>query len=156
MTALDTSSFLLEIGTEELPAIPFLSELPNIQNKFQKILETNRLNCAFDFYYTPRRLVIIAKEFPKFQSKQTLEFFGPPTSIAYQDRTTPTPAALSFFKKCGIEPNETQRIIKDNKEILYCQKEAEQLPASTLLQNIVKEFLESLNFGKTMRWGSLK
>lgn len=156
MTALETSSLLLEIGTEELPAIPFLSELPNIQNKFQKILETNRLNCAFDFYYTPRRLVIIAKEFPKFQSKQTLEFFGPPTSIAYQDRTTPTPAALSFFKKCGIEPNETQRIIKDNKEILYCQKEAEQLPASTLLQNIVKEFLESLNFGKTMRWGSLK
>ena len=156
MTALETSSLLLEIGTEELPAIPFLSELPNIQNKFQKILETNRLNCAFDFYYTPRRLVIIAKEFPKFQSKQTLEFFGPPTSIAYQDRTTPTPAALSFFKKCGIEPNEAQRIIKDNKEILYCQKEAEQLPASTLLQNIVKEFLESLNFGKTMRWGSLK
>lgn len=156
MTALETSSLLLEIGTEELPAIPFLSELPNIQNKFQKILETNRLNCAFDFYYTPRRLVIIAKEFPKFQSKQTLEFFGPPTSIAYQDRTTPTPAALSFFKKCGIEPNAAQRIIKDNKEILYCQKEAEQLPASTLLQNIVKEFLESLNFGKTMRWGSLK
>jgi len=156
MTALDTSSFLLEIGTEELPAIPFLSELPNIQNKFQKILETNRLNCAFDFYYTPRRLVILAKEFPKSQSKETLEFFGPPVSIAYQDRTTPTPAALSFFKKCGITPDEAQRIIKDNKEILYCQKEAEQLPANALLQNIVKEFLESLNFGKTMRWGSLK
>lgn len=156
MTALDTSSFLLEIGTEELPAIPFLSELPNIQNKFQKILETNRLNCAFDFYYTPRRLVILAKEFPKSQSKETLEFFGPPVSIAYQDHTTPTPAALSFFKKCGITPDEAQRIIKDNKEILYCQKEAEQLPANALLQNIVKEFLESLNFGKTMRWGSLK
>lgn len=156
MTALDTSSFLLEIGTEELPAIPFLSELPNIQNKFQKILETNRLNCAFDFYYTPRRLVILAKEFPKSQSKETLEFFGPPVSIAYQDRTTPTPAALSFFKKCGITPDEAQRIIKDNKEILYCKKEAEQLPANALLQNIVKEFLESLNFGKTMRWGSLK
>ena len=103
MTALDTSSFLLEIGTEELPAIPFLSELPNIQNKFQKILETNRLNCAFDFYYTPRRLVILAKEFPKSQSKETLEFFFFFFSITYQDRTRRTAAALCFFCSFGFK-----------------------------------------------------
>lgn len=154
MTA-QTSPLLLEIGTEELPAIPFLAELPNIKNKFQKILEAKRLNCAFDFYYTPRRLVIIAKDFPKIQNAEILEFFGPPLSIAYKDNT-PTQAALGFFKKCRIEPKDTQTIEKDGKEILYCQKSAEQLPSNTLLEEIIKEFLESLNFGKTMRWGSLK
>ncbi|WP_299547416.1 glycine--tRNA ligase subunit beta [uncultured Helicobacter sp.] len=154
-TALQTCPLLLEIGTEELPAIPFLAELPNIKNKFQKILEANRLNCAFEFYYTPRRLVIIAKEFPNLQSAETLEFFGPPLSIAYKDNA-PTQAALGFFKKCGIDPKNAQIIQKDGKEILYCQKNAEQLSSSALLEAIVKEFLESLNFGKTMRWGSLK
>ncbi|TLD83190.1 glycine--tRNA ligase subunit beta [Helicobacter sp. MIT 11-5569] len=154
-TALQTTSLLLEIGTEELPAIPFLAELPNIKNKFQKILKANRLNCTFDFYYTPRRLVILTKEFPKFQSAETLEFFGPPLNIAYKD-DKPTPAALGFFKKCGISQENVQTTQKEGKTILYCKKEAEQLPASSLLEAIIKEFLESLNFGKAMRWGSLK
>ena len=30
---------LIEIGVEELPAIPFLNELPNIEKKWQLILE---------------------------------------------------------------------------------------------------------------------
>lgn len=154
-TALQTSPLLLEIGVEELPANPFLAELPNIKNKFQKILEAKRLNCMFDFYYTPRRLVIIAKNFPILQEAETLEFFGPPLNIAYKDNL-PTPAALGFFKKCGIKPEDTQIIKRDGKEILYCQKKAEQLQSSVLLESITKEFLESLNFGKTMRWGNLK
>lgn len=154
-TALNTSPFLLEIGTEELPAIPFLAELPNIKGKFQKILMAHRLACTFDFFYTPRRLVITASSFPQFQDAETLEFFGPPLNIAYKDNA-PTPAALGFFKKCGISQEEATTITKEGKEILYCQKQAPQAPAIELLEAIIKEFLESLNFGKTMRWGSLK
>ncbi|TLD87865.1 glycine--tRNA ligase subunit beta [Helicobacter sp. MIT 05-5294] len=154
-TTLHTSPFLLEIGTEELPALPFLAELPNIKNKFQKILESHRLPCKFDFFYTPRRLSFIALEFPQIQNAQTLEFFGPPLNIAYKDNQ-PTPAALGFFKKCGISQEEVTTTTKDGKEILYCQKLAPQAPAVELLEEIIKEFLESLNFGKTMRWGSLK
>lgn len=30
---------LIEIGTEELPAIPFLKELPNVEKKWSDILE---------------------------------------------------------------------------------------------------------------------
>ncbi len=154
-TAQNTSPRLLEIGTEELPAIPFLAELPNIKSKFQKILKANRLPCEFDFFYTPRRLVIIAQDFPQIQNTQVLEFFGPPLNIAYKDNT-PTPAALGFFKKCGITEKEVITTTKEGKEILYCQKQAEQIPAIHLLEAMIQEFLESLNFGKTMRWGSLK
>lgn len=154
-TASNTSPLLLEIGTEELPAIPFLTELPNIKSKFQQILNANRLPCEFDFFYTPRRLVLIAQDFPKDQQEETLEFFGPPLSIAYKDNA-PTPAALGFFKKCGITKEEVSTTTKEGKEILYCQKQAPQIPAINLLEQIVKDFLESLHFGKTMRWGSLK
>ncbi|WP_297813883.1 glycine--tRNA ligase subunit beta [uncultured Helicobacter sp.] len=154
-TTLNTSSLLLEIGTEELPAIPFLAELPNIKDKFQKILKSHRLACEFDFFYTPRRLVLISPNFPQTQSAETLEFFGPPLNIAYKDNV-PTPAALGFFKKCGIAENEVSTIMKEKREILYCQKQAPQTSAIHLLEEIIKEFLESLNFGKTMRWGNLK
>lgn len=154
-TSPQTLPLLLEIGTEELPAIPLLAELPNIQNTFQKILEKKRLNCPFTFYYTPRRLVIIAEHFPKFQTPETLEFFGPPLKIAYNNGA-PTQAALGFFKKCGITNKQVRTITKDNKEILYYQKAADQLLSCDLIESILQEFLESLNFGKTMRWGNLK
>ena len=49
---------LIEIGVEELPAIPFLRELPNIEKLWLDILEKNALVCEFEFYYTPRRLVL--------------------------------------------------------------------------------------------------
>lgn len=45
---------LIEIGVEELPAIPFLKELPNIEKKWTDILEKNRLLCDFDFLYTKK------------------------------------------------------------------------------------------------------
>lgn len=150
-----TTTFLLEIGTQELPAIPLLTELPNIEPKFAKILEKYRLLCDFDFFYTPRRLVLIAKQFPITQKSQTLEFFGPPLNIAYKDNE-PTQAALGFFKKCGITQQEVTTLIKDDKEILYFKKESPQTPAQDLLQVITQEFLESLNFGKSMRWGNHK
>ncbi|MCI7047071.1 glycine--tRNA ligase subunit beta [Helicobacter sp.] len=148
-----TTTFLLEIGTQELPAIPLLTELPNIKPKFAKILEKYRLLCDFDFFYTPRRLVLIAKQFPITQKSQTLEFFGPPLNIAYKDNE-PTQAALGFFKKCGITQQEATTLIKDGKEILYFKKESPQTPAQDLLQTITQEFLESLNFGKSMRWSN--
>ncbi len=150
-----TATFLLEIGTQELPAIPLLTETPNIKPKFTKILEKYRLSCDFNFFYTPRRLVLLSKQFPTIQKSQTLEFFGPPLSIAYKDNK-PTPAALGFFKKCGITAQEATTITKEGKEILYFQKESPQTPAKDLIQAITQEFLESLNFGKSMRWGNHK
>ena len=40
---------LIEIGVEELPAIPFLNELPNIE-KMAVDIRKNRLLCDFDFF----------------------------------------------------------------------------------------------------------
>ena len=57
---------LIEIGVEELPAVPLLKELKNIEKKYADILEKNSLLCEFEFYYTPRRLVIWHREFPNF------------------------------------------------------------------------------------------
>jgi glycyl-tRNA synthetase beta chain len=86
---------LIEIGVEELPAIPFLKELPNIEKKWADILEKNRLLCDFEFYYTPRRLVLWHREFQVKQEDSTQEQFGAPIKIAFKDgKPTISPSIL--------------------------------------------------------------
>jgi len=146
---------LIEIGVEELPAIPFLKELPNIEKLWLDILEKNALVCEFEFYYTPRRLVLWHTEFPTSQESRVEEFYGAPLSVALKEGE-PTPAAFGFAKKCGVDFSEISRAVKEGKEVLYYQKMAKGQDSKTLIKGMVEEFLKSLNFGKSMRWGFLE
>lgn len=146
---------LIEIGVEELPAIPFLKELPNIEKKWLKILEENSLTSDFDFYYTPRRLVLWHESFLTKQNDSFEELFGAPEDIAFKD-DKPTNACIGFAKKCGVSVDELGRAKKGNKNVLYYKKEIKGKPSKELIGAMVDEFLKSLNFGKSMRWGSLE
>ena len=144
---------LIEIGVEELPAISLLKELKNIEKKYADILEKNLLLGEFEFYYTPRRLVIWHREFKTQQDNSVEEFFGAPVAVAFKDGE-PTPAANGFAKKCGVALEEIGRIIKGSKEVLYYKKDVKGKESSELLPNIIETWVKSLDFGKSMRWGS--
>lgn len=144
---------LIEIGVEELPAIPFLNELPNIEKKWSDILEKNRLLCEFDFFYTPRRLVLWHREFQVAQEDSTVEQYGAPVKIAYKDGV-PTGAAISFATKCGVDVTALDKIDLGKGEVLYFKQEVKGSESKTLLNDMVNEFVYSLNFGKSMRWAS--
>ena len=144
---------LIEIGVEELPAIPFLKELSNIEKKWSDILEKNSLLCNFELFYTPRRLVLWHREFQVKQEDSEVENIGAPRSIAFKDGVA-TPAAASFASKCGISVDEI--LFKDfgKGEVLYHKQKISGAFSKELLNNMVNEFVASLNFGKSMRWGS--
>jgi len=140
---------LIEIGVEELPAIPFLKELANIEKKWNDILEKNSLECEFNFYYTPRRLVLWHREFPTKQQDKIEEVWGAPKAIAEKN-----PKALEgFAKKNGISVDEVSFKTKGNQEFLYIKKEIKGKNSTELIPQMIDEFLDSLNFGKSMRWG---
>ncbi|MDD3476050.1 MAG: glycine--tRNA ligase subunit beta [Sulfurimonas sp.] len=147
-------TLLIEIGVEELPAVPLLRELKNIEKKYADILQKYSLLGEFEFYYTPRRLVLWHREFKSMQDESVEEFFGAPLSVAYKDGVA-TPAALGFAKKCGVDISEITKTIKDNKEVLYYKKNLKAEESSLLLPTIIKEWISSLEFGKSMRWGNL-
>ncbi len=144
---------LIEIGVEELPAVPLLKELKNIETKYAKILEEYSLLCEFEFYYTPRRLVLWHREFKVAQEDSVEEFFGAPLAVAYKDGE-PTPAANGFAKKCGVTLEELSSADKGGKEVLYYKKDVKGKASVDLLPEIIETWIKSLEFGKTMRWGS--
>lgn len=144
---------LIEIGVEELPAVPLLKELKNIEKKYTSILEKHSLFSAFEFYYTPRRLVIWHEAFKIKQDDSVEEFFGAPLGVAYKDGVA-TPAANGFAKKCGVTLDDLSSADKGGKEVLYYKKEISGKNSVELLEEIIYTWIKSLEFGKTMRWGS--
>ncbi len=146
---------LIEVGVEELPAIPFLKELPNIPEKWETVLKNHHLASDFRFYYTPRRIVFYHEKFPEKQPDRSEAFYGAPVDIAFKEGE-PTPAALGFARKCGVDISEIGRAEKGGKEVLYYEKRIPGRPSKALLGEMVETFLQSLNFGKTMRWGNRK
>ncbi|EAJ3010239.1 glycine--tRNA ligase subunit beta [Campylobacter coli] len=147
------SELLIEIGTEELPAIPLLKELANIEKKWKDVLEDYRLVSDFKFYYTPRRLVIFHENFASKQEDSFAEFIGAPKNVAYKEGQL-SAAGQSFLQKAGISESELSFKEIKGKEVLYHQKAIKGLQSQEVLGEMIHQFLKSLNFGKSMRWGT--
>ncbi|WP_291937680.1 glycine--tRNA ligase subunit beta [Campylobacter sp.] len=144
---------LIEIGVEELPAIPFLKERANIAPKWRAVLEANRINSDFRFEFSPRRFVLFHEDFPQRGDDAQIVSTGAPKSVALKDGAW-SPAALSFAKKCGISESELEFRQVGGKEVLYHAAVQKGRDSREILGEMIEEFLRSLNFGRAMRWGS--
>lgn len=113
-----------------------------------------------EIFYTPRRLCLLVKDFPLLTQETKEEFFGPPVKIAcnHQDKTQGlNELGLGFYQKLGLKDHQHfQTAFKNSKEVLYHAKIHAKEPTKDLIMPIVLEFLEGLNFGKSMRWGSVE
>ena len=148
-----TKSLLIEIGVEELPAIPLLKIVKNIEKSWKNILDEYRLTSDFEFIYTPRRLVLKHDSMPLKQADNSIEFFGPPLMVAFRDGAV-TKAGEGFARKCGVSFEELGQIEKNGKECLYFKKEQEGIATVELLEEMLVKWLSSMAFGKMMRWGA--
>ncbi len=151
---------LIEILTEELPALPLLKELPHIIQKWQSIAKKHNISSTPTLYYTPRRLVLYEEGFLAHTPDSLIESYGPPLSIAYIDGDKTkglSKAGESFYKKNNLPlEQELETRIKDNKEVLYYAITQKGVATSSLLESMVVEWLHSLQFGKSMFWGDVE
>ncbi|WP_120820646.1 glycine--tRNA ligase subunit beta [Helicobacter pylori] len=164
-----SDELLVEVLTEELPAQALLNEYKEMPKKLHALFQKHALEVRnetqneaqnIEVFYTPRRLCVLVKDFPLFTKETKEEFFGPPIEIACnnKDKTQGLNAlGLGFYQKLGLkDPKHFQSAFKNNKEVLYHAKINPKQPTKNLIMPIVLEFLESLNFGKSMRWGSVE
>ena len=147
-----TQALLIEIGVEELPAVPLLKILKNIETAWAKILTDHRLESAFEFFYTPRRLVLRHESMPTRQADSMTELMGPPVAAAIREGTV-TKAGEGFARKCGVDFEELGRADNNGREVLYFKREEPGEETSVLLEEMIREWIGSMAFGKMMRWG---
>jgi len=148
-----TKPLLIEIGVEELPAIPLLKILKNIEKSWENILKEYRLATDFKFLYTPRRLVLIHDTISLKQEDSITELFGPPLAVAFRDNQI-TKAGEGFARKCGVSFDELSQSTKNGKEVLYFKQERQGSATEELLNEMINRWIASMSFGKMMRWGS--
>ena len=147
-----TKALLIEIGVEELPAIPLLKIVKNIEQSWKNILKEYRLVSDFEFIYTPRRLVLKHKAMALKQEDSTLELFGPPMMVAIREGVV-SKAGEGFARKCGVAFDALSSVTKNGKEVLYFKKEERGTVTSELLEAMISKWIASMSFGKMMRWG---
>ncbi|MWV62506.1 glycine--tRNA ligase subunit beta [Helicobacter saguini] len=150
-----TTTLLIEVFTEELPALPLLKAQDSIKQEWLKILSENNIESNVEFYFTPRRLVLIHSDFPTKSSEKKEQIYGAPVNIAYDSSGMPTRALNSFLEKNNIDKDALQTTFKDGKEVLFCEKITPGIESNSLLSTMVESWLKSLNFGKSMRWGDV-
>ncbi len=148
------NELMLEIGSEEIPAL-FLEEYAkDIDALIGKELEKNLLTFkSTEVLYTPRRLAVRISGLLPDQKEKTVEHFGPPKKIAFDSDGKPTKAALGFARSHGIGVDQLDVVRRDNGEFLAFKKKIRGRKTSEVLKTVLPKVISSVRFKRSMRWG---
>lgn len=145
---------LIEIGCEEIPA----GWLPALTAQFGRQLDLRlkefRLTTggSAESYSTPRRLTARVARLAERQTDLEDLVTGPPVSAAYGPDGTPTPAALGFARKSGVEVGALEK--HETPKGTYLAHRVRQRGKATVdvLADVMTALLRDLTFPKAMRW----
>ena len=148
------STFLLEIGTEELPADFARLALPQLQERVERDLADLRLGHGDVLVTsTPRRLAVQVMELADGQEDLCEERKGPPVAQAFVDGA-PGPAAIGFAKRCGVDPSALEVRPTPKGDCVFATVQVEGKPAQALLQERIPAWIDALQGRRFMRWGN--
>ncbi len=150
-----TTSFLLEIGSEELPWQMIQPAMRHLARLMEDFLAAQRLfHDGIRTYGTPRRLTVIVVGLAATQSSALRETLGPSKAVAFTAQGQPTKAAEGFAKSQGVAVKHLE--IRDTPKGAYlCAVKREKgLPAATVFTAHLAGLLQQITFTKTMRWNA--
>ncbi len=146
-------NFLLEVGTEELPADFVASAIAQWQRLIPNSLgEAHLTPEAVTLYATPRRLAVLLTGVPTQQPDRHEEIKGPPVKAAYRDGE-PTAAALGFAQKQGVTVADFTQRDTPKGEFIFIDKQIPGQPAPDILQDLIPQWITQLEGRRFMRWG---
>ena len=143
---------LFEIGAEEIPA----GFMPNILGQLKQLATTKLNDAHLPFesivtYGTPRRLALIVTVLADTSADISERHKGPSASIAYDTEGNATKAAIGFARGKGIDVADL--VVEDG--YIYAETKTAGVPAKNIVADLLPELIHSLNFPKSMHWGSL-
>ncbi len=145
--------FLLEIGTEEIPASFFVTARESLFDNFTKALDTAHISHgAINIYATPRRIILSVSDMAVAQEQREVEKTGPPRSAAFDEKGNPTKAAVGFARGQGVEVTDLIVVKTAKGEQIAVRKMEGGSPTAEVLSSMLPELFEKIAFPKTMRW----
>lgn len=146
-------NFLLEIGTEELPASFVDEAIAQWKRRIPQSLEEQILSPQIiEYYGTPRRLAVLIQELPSKQSDRSEEVKGPPATAAFKDGQ-PTKAAIGFANKQGVDVKDFLVRETDKGAFVFVNKQIIGRSVSEILQELIPQWITGLEGRRFMRWG---
>lgn len=150
---LPLATFLLEIGTEELPADFARLALPQLEQLVQRDLAEQRLThgpviCTS----TPRRLSVLIQGLAPGQPDLEEDRKGPPAEQAFK-KGQPSPAAIGFAKRCGIEATALEVRETPKGPFVFARVREAGRPSSEVLAQQIPLWIQALQGRRFMRWG---
>jgi len=145
--------FLLEVGTEEIPARMIASAQEDLQRRVGDLLKRERLAASGKLagLDTPRRLAVLASEIQNAQPDVTEQINGPAVSVAFKDGK-PGPAAHAFAKKAGVDVSQLERVTTPKGEYLSAKITTRGRAAAEILAEMLPKEIASIYWPKNMYW----
>jgi glycyl-tRNA synthetase beta chain len=146
-------SFLLEVGTEELPAAFVADALDQWRSCIPQSFAALKLEpSGIEVYGTPRRLAVLVHGLPLQQADQHEEVKGPPAQAAFKEGK-PTKAVEGFVQKQGVTIDAIEIRATEKGEFVFVKKIIQGRPLANLLTELVPQWITGLEGKRLMRWG---
>jgi len=148
------SKYLLEIGTEELPAKFSHSVLEQFKSLIEfeldkKLIKFNNIVVTS----TPRRIVLLLEGLVDYAEDNTILRKGPKANSAFLDGS-PTNAALGFANSLGIDVGELEIKNTEKGDFVFGKKIEKGQSTRISLSSIVPKVMKSLQGPRFMKWGA--
>ncbi|HUT21746.1 MAG TPA: glycine--tRNA ligase subunit beta, partial [Anaerolineae bacterium] len=151
----EAETFLLEIGTEELPAAGLTQAIDQLRTALPAFLDGLHLpHGEIQVEGTPRRLSVVVDAVAPRQPDRQHAIKGPPASQAYDADGQPTRAAQGFARSRGVAVEDLQvRDVEGGQYVVAVVEEHGQ-PAGQVLSEALAELIAEISFDKNMRWNA--
>jgi len=151
----EKEDFLLELGSEELPATFVPAGLKSLEHALSDLLKQEKIPFEnISMYGTPRRLAIIVHGLATQKEAQSVEKKGPKVEQAFDENGNLTPAGQGFLRSAGTESYE----VKSHKGVdhIFATAKIEAVSTAKLLMERLPDVILNLSFPKKMRWSDYK
>lgn len=150
------NDFLLEIGTEEIPAKFSPGAMTQLEEQARKRFVELRLSYTeVTIYATPRRLALLVSGLEEKQDDLNMEVKGPAVKAAYDASGVPTKAAQGFARGQGVKVEDLFVKEVNGVPCVFARKSEMGVETLTILPQLARDLIASLHFPKPMRWGDL-
>ncbi len=147
------STYLLEIGTEELPADLAESVISQLELNVNNDLNSSQIKFSqISVTTTPRRIALTIEGLAPCSEDNISERKGPPASQAFNDGK-PTKAAIGFAKRYKISPEKLEIRETPKGSFVFAKSIEKGKPVESLLSEYLPRWISKIQGRRFMRWG---